>query len=276
MEKPKVSVLGLGIIGSIWARHYRDEGVLAACWNRTPKPDEDGWVDDPVEAVEAADIVHLCVYDPSSVDEVLHRILSSLKEGKTVVQSSTIDPVSAERFAASVRETGARYVEAPFTGSKPAAEKRQTVFYLGGHSEDLDHVEPALSPISRKRFRFETPKQAATIKLAMNLQISAITEALCEGVSWATDAGLREEQVFDVLRENVAWSGLAELKEPKVRNKDYSPQFSIRNMHKDMRLAAGSCPVDLPMLALVKERLRMAEDAGFGDDDFISLIRLLG
>jgi len=276
MESSTVSVFGLGIIGSIWAGHYRDAGVLAGCWNRTPQPDADGWRDDPAEAAQGAEVIHLCVYDPSSVDEVLHRILPALREGKTVVQSSTIDPVSAEKFAALVRETGARYVEAPFTGSKPAAVERQTVFFLGGASEDLDSVESLLALVSRKRFRFDTPKQAATIKLAMNHQISAITEALCEGVTWAKAAGLSEEQFFDVMRQNVSWSGLAELKEPKIRDQDFSPQFSIRNMHKDMRLAVDSCPTDLPTLPLVRDRLRLAEEAGFGDEDFISLLRLLG
>ncbi len=222
-----------------------------------------------------ANVVHLCLYDPASVQNVLERILPELGEGKTVVQSTTIDPDSAERFAATVREAGARYVEAPFTGSKPAARKRQTVFYLGGEANDLDRVEPVLSTLSRKCFRLSRPGQAATIKLAMNLQISAITEALCGGVAWSRGAGLADDEFFDVLRENVAWSGLAELKEPKIRAGDFSPQFTIRNMHKDMRLASESCPLDLPLLPFVRERLRVAEEAGFGEDDFASLLRLL-
>lgn len=271
-----VSVLGLGIIGSIWAGHYGRKGVLAACWNRTPAPDFPGWIGDPAEAVRRGDVAHLCLYGPDSVAEVLERMGPALGEGKVVVQSSTIDPRSADRFAAQVRRTGARYVEAPFTGSKPAAEERQTVFFLGGDPLDLDAVEPILSLVSRRRFRFGSPKQAATIKLAMNHQISAITEALCEGVSWARAAGLSDGQFFDVLRENVAWSGLAELKEGKIRDGDFSPQFSVRNMHKDMRLAVDSCPLELPTLPLVRDRLRRTEEAGFGDEDFVSLIRVLG
>ncbi len=100
MPKKTVSVLGLGIIGSIWAGHYREAGVLAACWNRTPQPEVGGWMDDPADAARAADVVQLCLYDPDSVREVLERIRPSLGPGRTVVQSSTIDPESAEKFAA--------------------------------------------------------------------------------------------------------------------------------------------------------------------------------
>lgn len=275
MAEPTVSVLGLGIIGSIWAGHYSKAGILAATWNRTPKPDSPKWVDSPSEAAAKASIIHLCVYDPGSVAEVLDRILPELGEGKTVVQSSTIDPASAGKFASTVQATGARYVEAPFTGSKPAAEEKATVFFLGGDPGDLEAIEPVLSLVSRKRFRFDSPEQAATIKLAMNHQISAITEALCEGVSWARKAGLTDDQFFGALRENVAWSGLAALKEPRIREMDFSPQFSIRNMEKDMRLASDSAPIDLPSLKLVRERLTAALEAGYGDDDFVSLLRLI-
>ncbi len=275
MTTPSVSVLGLGIIGSIWAKHYAEAGFRVSTWNRTPKPQTAGWAESPLAAAEASDILHLCVYDPASVDEVLGRIGAALGEGKTVIQSSTIDPVSAERFAAQVRETGARYVEAPFTGSKPAADARKTVFFLGGESVDLETVESVLAVLSRKCFRFDSPQQAATIKLAMNHQISAITQALCEGVAWSRQAGLQDEQFFDVLRENVAWSGLAELKETKIRNSDFAPQFSVRNMEKDMRLASDSAPLDLPSLRLVRDRLGAALKAGYAEDDFISLLRLL-
>lgn len=275
MPDLRVSVLGLGIIGAIWARHYQEAGRLAASWSRTPRPDAPGWKDAAREAADAADAIHLCVYDPASVREVLAEIRPSLRSGQTVIQSSTIDPDSAEECAAAVRETGARYVEAPFTGSKPAAEEKQTVFFLGGEDEDIDAVDPLLSAVSRKRFRFATPRHAATIKLAMNLQISAITEALCEGVSWSRAAGIADEDFFGVLRENVAWSRLAALKEPKIRDGDFAPQFSVRNMHKDMKLAESSSPLELPALRLVRERLAAAEAAGLGDEDFLALLRLL-
>jgi 3-hydroxyisobutyrate dehydrogenase-like beta-hydroxyacid dehydrogenase len=112
-----VGVLGLGIIGGLWARHYAAAGVLAGAWNRTPQPDEPGWRDTPEAVASAADIVHIVVADPPAVRALLARIAPVLGPGKVVVQSSTIDPASSEEFRAAVVAKGARYLEAPFTGS---------------------------------------------------------------------------------------------------------------------------------------------------------------
>ena len=122
-----IGVLGLGIIGGTWARRYAAAGVLAGTWNRTPQPAAPAWKDKPEAVAAAADVVQIVVADPPAVEGVLQRILPQLGPGKTVVQSSTIDPASSAKFAQLVRRRGASYVEAPFTGSKPAAEARKTV-----------------------------------------------------------------------------------------------------------------------------------------------------
>jgi len=151
----------------------------------------------------------------------------------------------------------------------------QPVSFDSGETEDLRDAEPLLARISKTRFHIGTPPQAASIKLAMNLQIAGITEALCESITITRSAGIEDDIFFEVLRRNVAWSGLAELKEPKLRSGDFAPQFSIKNMHKDMRLAKDSTDTRLPLLETLTECLAAAEAAGYGEDDFLSLIREL-
>ncbi|PXA05205.1 NAD(P)-dependent oxidoreductase [Coraliomargarita sinensis] len=275
MNEQNVAVLGLGLIGSIWAKHYADEGQLAACWSRSPKPDLPFQIETPATCAEKAQYIQLCLYDADSVREVLGKLLPHLGEQHTVIQSSTIDGVSAEEFSALVRESGASYLEAPFTGSKPAAEERKTVFFLGGEDKIVQDAEPILQTISTKRFHIGTPRQAASIKLAMNLQISGISQALCESITMSRDAGIADDIFFDVMKQNVAWSGLSALKEPKLRDADFSPQFSIKNMHKDMRLAKQTVENEMPLLTTIAKCLETAEQAGYGEDDFIALIRNL-
>src|SRR5262245_12816329 len=127
-----IGVIGLGIIGSVWARHYQAAGVLAGAWNRSPQPDFPQWRETPSAVARAANVIQIVVADPPAVDAVLAAIHSELGPGKLVVQSSTIDPASSRRFHQLVTATGARYLEAPFVGSKPAAEARKNVYYLGG------------------------------------------------------------------------------------------------------------------------------------------------
>lgn len=275
MSEEKAAVLGLGLIGSIWAKHYASEGQLAAAWNRSPKPDLPFQIEDLESCAAKAEYLQLCLYDAESVREVLQKLLPCLNATHTVIQSSTIDGESAEEFAVLVQDSGARYLEAPFTGSKPAAEERKTVFFLGGDKSVVRSAESILQTISTRRFHIGTPKQAASIKLAMNLQISGISQALCESITMTRDAGIVDDTFFEVMKQNVAWSGLSALKEPKLREADFTPQFSIKNMHKDMRLAQKTAKSKMPLLETITSCLEATEAANYGDEDFISLIRNL-
>jgi 3-hydroxyisobutyrate dehydrogenase-like beta-hydroxyacid dehydrogenase len=273
----KIGILGLGIIGGIWARHYAAAGVLAGAWNRTPQPDAPEWRETPEAVVAAADVVQIVVADPAAVRAVIARIAPGLGAGKILVQSSTIDPASSEEFRAAVTATGARYLEAPFTGSKPAAEQRQTVFYLGGEAALVAELEPTLALVSATRLHIGDHRQAAALKLAMNLNLAVQMQGLIEARAIAAAHGIGDNVFYGALAKNVGYSGLVKLKEPKLRAGDFSPQFSIKHLHKDIRLAsaAGGC-AELPALDAVREQLKTAEARGHGDEDFIALAKVLG
>lgn len=271
-----IGILGLGIIGRVWAEHYAAAGALRGTWNRTPQPGAPAALPDPAAVARACDVVQIVVADPPAVSGVLEAIAPALGPGKVVVQSSTIDPDSSDRFRSRVEAAGARYLEAPFTGSKPAAEQRQTVFYLGGDPAVMDDLDALLALVSQARLRIGDHRQAATLKLAMNLNIIAQMEALAEALTLARRGGVSDDVFFGALARNVGYSGLVKLKEPKLRAADFSPQFSVKHMHKDMRLAAALPGAGaLPLLATLRERLAEAEARGWSEEDFAALIKLL-
>lgn len=271
-----IGVLGLGIIGEIWAGHYHTAGKLVGVWNRTAKPDFPLWKGSAAEVARVADAIQIVVADPPAVQGVVEAILPELNASKTVIQSSTIDPESSGRFRQQVLATGAHYLEAPFTGSKPAAEQKQTVFYLGGDGELCDAVEPLLALVSAHRLPIGDHRQACALKLAMNLNISAQMQALAEARAICARSGIGDDTFFDALSRNVSCSGLTKLKEPVLRENDFSPMFSVKHMHKDMRLASGMAESsDCELLKTVTARLAAAEQAGWGDEDFAALAKLL-
>ncbi len=275
MSEKRTAVIGLGLIGSLWAENYKASGALCASWNRSTKPELDLMQTSLEECAANAEILQLCLYDAVSVNEVLDRLEPFLKPKHYILQSSTIDSESATLISERVEKMGVHYLESPFTGSQPAAEERKTVFFLGGREEDMDAVTPTLKLISSYIFRIGTPAQAATIKLAMNLQVASLAQALSESILMSRDAGITDDTFFDVMQKNASWSGLSELKEPKVRSMDFVPQFTVKNMHKDMRLVAKSSSRPLPQLDVVRDCLARAEAEGMGADDFISILRLL-
>jgi 3-hydroxyisobutyrate dehydrogenase-like beta-hydroxyacid dehydrogenase len=271
----KVAILGLGIIGAVWARNLQADGVEVRPWNRT-KRDFPGEVETAAAAVQDADFVIIVVADPPAVQGVLDEIQTVLRAGQIVLQASTISAEWTRKFSAQVQATGATFLEAPFTGSKPAAEKRQTVFYIGGEPAVFEATRPLLDHISRAALYIGKLGSASSLKLAMNMNIAGVAQSLSESIALARSEGISDDVYFAALRINVGWSGVTELKEPKLRDADYAPQFSVKHMGKDLRLALETAgALDLPQLQRVSALYEEAIARGWGDDDFISLIRLL-
>lgn len=271
-----IGIIGLGIIGSVWAKHYAKAGVLAGVWNRTPQPDFPQWLATPEAVAKAADVIQIVVADPPAVRSVLDRIAPLLTPGKVVVQSSTIDAESSEQFRLLVTSRGARYLESPFTGSKPAAEDKKTVYYFGGDAAVIAEIEPLLSLVSESRFCVGTNKQAATLKLAMNLNIAAQMQGLAEALTMARRAGLSDDMFFAVLSKNVGYSGVTRLKEPKLRAGDFSPQFSVKHLLKDLRLASRTAGgEDFPLLGTLRDVFQATSEHGMADEDISAIIKQL-
>ncbi|MFT3781857.1 MAG: NAD(P)-dependent oxidoreductase [Nibricoccus sp.] len=271
-----IGVVGLGIIGSVWAKHYAVAGVLAGAWNRTPQPSFPKWLPTAEAVAQAADVIQIVVADPPAVQSVLDHIAPFLNGNKIVVQSSTIDSNSSERFRQLVVSRGARYLEAPFTGSKPAAEERKTVYYLGGDKELIAELEPLLALVSETRFHIGTNLQATTLKLAMNLNIAAHMQGLAEALTMARKSGLSDDVFFTALGRNVSYSGVTKLKEQKLRAGDFSPQFSVKHLLKDLKLAAqnGGCE-EFPLLETLQGCYHAAALNGQADEDISAVIKNL-
>ncbi|MBA3685202.1 MAG: NAD(P)-dependent oxidoreductase [Planctomycetes bacterium] len=272
----RVAILGLGIIGEVWARNLLADGIAVAPWNRSAKPIP-GFVADAREAAREADVVIVVVADPPAVDGVLAQIEPVLRAGQVVVQSSTISPEWTKRFAARVAGRGAAYLDAPFTGSKLAAIARETVYYVGGEAAVLERVRPVLARLSKAIVHAGAIGDASSVKLAMNINIALVGAALAESLSFARAAGVSDDMFFAALKLNASRSGVSDLKEPKLRAGDFAPQFSLKHMDKDLRLALETVGESgLPALRRVKAVYDQGMEAGWGDQDFSCLVRLVG
>ncbi len=275
----KIAILGLGIIGTAWANNLVADGLDVACWNRTPK-DFHGFVPTAPEAVSGADFVIIVVSDPDAVQAVIDNIMPVLQAGQLVIQSSTISPRWSREFAQQIESTGARFLEAPFTGSKPAAEDRKTIFYVGGEADVVEAVLPVLTRLSANVMHIGPLGAASSLKLAMNLNLAGIAQALAESLTLARAEGISDDTFFSALKVNAGRSGFSEMKEPKLRDHDYSPQFSVKHMGKDLRLAletASEANLSIPQTKqLYDDIYTRGLSADLGDQDFVGLIQLLG
>jgi len=273
----KISVLGLGIIGSAWAKNLISDGHAVRCWNRTPKTFPNFYTSIQ-DAIEGSEVIFIIVSDPPAVQSILEMIQAKLGPGVLVIQSSTISAKWTRLFAEQVQRTGALFLEAPFTGSKLAAEQRQTVYYLGGSPDVVEKARPVLEPLSSAILYIGPLGSASSLKLAMNVNIAGVAQTLCESLTMCRAAGIPDEVYFNALARNASHSGVSDLKNPKLSQRDYTPQFSLKNMSKDLRLALETA-ADLSVSLEQTEHLNKIYDrgmsAGWADDDFIGLIRLM-
>ena len=280
-----VAILGLGIIGTEWARNLQADGLPVKVWNRTPKNYREefgGFAASASDAVQGAGLVIIVVSDPAAVSEILDAIVPALVPGQIVCQASTVSAEWNIKFAARVEATSARFLETPFTGSNPAAQERKTVFYVGGDALLLAQAEPVLARISGTRLHIGPLGSAASLKLAMNMNIAMVSEALAESLRFARAAGISDEKFFDALKVNASRAPVSDLKEPKLRAGDYAPQFSLKHMHKDLGLAFDTIAsassmqgMNLPQIRALKVRYDEGMAQGLGDSDFSVLMKLL-
>jgi 3-hydroxyisobutyrate dehydrogenase-like beta-hydroxyacid dehydrogenase len=273
----KIAVLGLGIIGGAWARNLIADGHEVHCWNRTPK-EFPNFTPSIQKAVTGAEAIFILVADPTAVQSVLEQILPGLRPDQLVIQSSTISAEWTLKFAQMVRGTGATFVEAPFTGGALAAEKRQTVYYLGGDAAVVERARPFLKSIAGAIQHIGPLGTASTLKLAMNLNLAGIAQTLCESLTLCRKAGISDDTYFEALSRNSSHARVSDQKEPKLRQRDYSPQFSLKHMGKDLRLAletAASLSITLGQTANLKQTYDRGMEAGWKEEDYIGLVRYL-
>lgn len=269
------AILGMGIMGQAIADNLEVDGLLTASWNRTSLSNVPRFTDDIKDAVSSARILLILVSDGKAVSDVIDLIEHALTRDHIVVQCATVKPEENIEFDKRVEATGAAFVEALIGGSKVPAIQRKIPLYLGGHADIVNTLEPLLARISSKRIHVGGVGAASVAKLAMNLNLAIQLEALCESYAYAISNGLSDDQYFEVLRNNTGWNYLAEYKEPKLRERDYAPQFSIRNMLKDVSLALDTDQTDggMALLKHTQELFSVLEKEGHGDLDMIALFK---
>lgn len=274
--RKNVGIIGLGIIGARAAAGLRAAGFHCFVWNRSAKP-VPNFLGSPAEVAASCEVIQLFVADATAVMEVLTAMEAKLTPAHIVICSATIGPESTLEAAKFVEDKGARFLDAPFTGSKLAAERGELVYYVGGDDATFLPAKPMLEATSKTIVRTGGVGDAALIKVVTN-QIAAVSiQVLAEALAIVRKAGVPPEVFAAALEYNAARSGTMDLKLPKMLSGDYEAHFSLKHMFKDVQLAihlANSMNLDTPTAAVTAGVLFGAIKRGWGDLDFASLYRL--
>lgn len=279
----RIAFLGLGIMGLPMAKNLAAAGHDVTAWNRTPGKTVPGarLAASPLEAATGAEVVWICVSDTDAVEQVLfgeNGVERALKSGMAVVDSSTIAPRATREFAARIAERGVDYVDAPVTGSKAGAESAQLIFIVGGREEVVTRLDPLFQTMGKKVIRVGEVGLGDSAKLAMNLMIALMYEGFAEALCLSGKLGVPAEKLIELIQASMVRSGVVDYKAPFVLRRDFSPNFPLRLMHKDIHLmldAARELRVKLPGLETVDEIYEVATEEGQQDLDYAATLTLL-
>ena len=279
----RVAFLGMGIMGRPMAANLVKAGHEVSIWNRTPGKDLEGarTASSPSDAARRAEIVWMCLADTKAVENVLFGpsgAEEALTEGIIIADSSTISPSATLRFAERVKRRGVHYVDAPMTGSKIAAESGSLIFMVGGEERVLASLAPLFQAMGKQVFHMGDTSKGQATKLAMNLQIALIYEGFAEALTLATKLGVDINRLMPLVQASMVRSGVVDYKAPFIMKRDFSPNFPLRLMLKDIHLtleAAKEARVRLPGLEAVEEVYDLAAEEGHQDLDYAATLTLL-
>ena len=164
------------------------------------------------------------------------------------------------------------------TGSTPGAESGNLTFMIGGDKAVFEKIKPYLEPMGKKLYFCGGPGMGLQAKLTQNLILGNILMAFNEGMVLATKGGVDPVLMLEVLTNSAAKSGLIDFKAPYVFKRDFSPQFSVKWMDKDIGLMLESgreLKVPLPLTGLTRQMFQAAIAQGHGDEDICSTIKVL-
>jgi 3-hydroxyisobutyrate dehydrogenase-like beta-hydroxyacid dehydrogenase len=285
----KIGIVGLGSMGAPIADRllYLQSGSQVYGTNRTRAKASRlvarglRWRDTPREVAATADIVFSMVTDDAALAAVTSGpdgILAGLRPGAVYVDMSTVSPHASRELADQVHAVGAAMLDAPVSGSVPAAETGTLSVMVGGPEPAFRVAEPLLRRLGSTVTYVGQNGQGLLLKLAINISLAAQMLAFSEGLLLASSGGIDPGLAAGAMAASPVGSPMLKARVPLVLNLPEQPWFDMRSMHKDIRLAleAARAPdVPLPAAAAADAMLARAEEMGFGHRDIAGFFEVL-
>lgn len=274
-----VAFVGLGAMGSRMALNLHAAGHKVRGFNRDrakAKPVAEKGVeiaDSIAAAVRGAEFVVSMVSDDVATREVMlgsAGVLGAAADGTVILDSSTNTPAMAREVAKAAAARNCIYLDAPVSGSILQAQGKELVFMVGGDKGAFERAQPLFQAMGRMARHMGASGTGATIKLVNNMLSASATVALAEAAQVAEAAGLDPAAALEILGEGAAGSRLLKAKLPKMLKRDFSPQFALELMDKDLRYflaLAQELDRPAPIASLARSQYQAARRAALGKLD---------
>ena len=278
--EPPVGVIGIGLMGEVFARRLVAAGFGVAGFD--VDPDKTARLAEfgahPAASIgdvaRAANPIVLAVFDTGQVEQVVEELVPVLGTSggkrKVVLCTSTCDPDRVAALAERAEERGLCFLETPVSGTSGQVREGDGVGLIGGDPEVAAEVDDVLHALFPRRFHVGRVGDGGRTKLAVNLILGLNRMALAEGLVFATRLGLEPNAFLQVARASAAYSQVMDTKGRKMIASDFRPEGRARQTLKDVHLMlaqADKIGQPLPLLRVHCEALEACLRSGEGDLD---------
>jgi 3-hydroxyisobutyrate dehydrogenase len=284
MEKPRVAIIGAGIMGAGMAERLLDQGFAVDVWDRTPasaaRIAERGAIahGQPADAVAAAGVVITMLPTTAVLEAVMleQRVLDAMRPNSVWAQMGTIGVDGTERL---ITESGSRrpdvdFVDAPVSGTRGPARSGQLIILASGRDRARPVVQAVFEALGQRVMWLGRAGMGTRMKLILNTWLAFEIEAAAEIRESAERLGVSYEALVDTVRGGPMASPLALARLDKMQKGDDSIDFPLEWALKDLDLttqATGAGAV--PVAHAIAERWRGLVADGLGRRD-VTAVRL--
>jgi 3-hydroxyisobutyrate dehydrogenase len=285
MSKPRVAILGLGIMGSGMAGRLLSAGFPVTLYNRNREKAAQfagsGAVvaNSPREAASNADIVISIVADDVASRAVWlgeHGALAGAASGAVLIESSTLTVAWVLELAKAATQKGCQFLDAPVTGTKPHAAAGQLLFLVGGPAAAFETARLVFAVTGRDAIHLGAHGSGARLKLINNFLCAVQTASLAEAMAVIDRGGLDQEKALSVLTNGAPGSPLIKTISARAVANDPEVNFELRLMAKDIGYAiedAARNNVALETGASALSIFKRAITKGHGNEDMSAVIK---
>jgi len=278
----KIGFIGLGLMGSRLTQRLHSSGWNVQAWNRSPDParamSQKGIriTASLAELVADSDVVLSCVANDAAVHSVYldkDGVLSAEKPGTILLEMSTISPQLSRLLHQEASTRGLSLLDLAISGSTPAVDAGKITLFAGGDRDTFEQCIPLYESIAKQWFLIGGGSSGVQMKLIVNLLLGVEMQAIAEAVSLGEHLQLNRDVLLDVLSKTAVIAPAFVGKFQKIRNNDYSPEFPLRLMSKDMDLimeTAVNAGANLPA-ASVTQSVLASSLPSIGDLDLAAI-----
>lgn len=274
-------------MGSGMARRLLANGFQVSVFNRNMEKaralaaDGAQVAGSPKEAAQGAQVIVSMLADDNASRGLWlgeHGALASAARGTICIECSTVTVGWVRELVSAVAARHGEFLDAPVTGSKNQAAAGELNFLVGGEAATLEKARPVLMAMGKSVLHLGPAGSGALIKLINNFVCGVEIAALAEALAMIERSGLDRSKALEVLTNGAPGSPLVKAVSARMTAPDFTPNFLLRLMAKDLNYAqteAGKLSLELTTAIAAAECFQRAMAAGHGDKDIAAVVEPL-